>query len=47
MSLGKTLYPLLSTGTAQEDRKIVDWYVKQQNRDKQTHLLIIIIASGT
>ena len=39
MSLSKTLYPLLSTGSNQEDlsrhnRKIVDWDVK--NKIKQT-----------
>ena len=37
MSLSKTLYPLLSTGSTQEDPsqhnwKIVDWDVKNQNK---------------
>ena len=44
MSFSKILYPLLSTGSTQEDRKtfghdlkIVDWDVKQQH--KQTEAL--------
>ena len=41
MSLSKTLYPLLSTGSTQEDlsprdRKIADWDVKIQN-NKLSH----------
>ena len=37
MSISKTLYPLLRTGSTQEDRsghdrKIVDWDVKNQNK---------------
>ena len=40
MSLSMTLYPMLNTGSTQEDqsrydRKIVDWDVKNQN--KQTN----------
>ena len=42
MSLSKTNYPLLSTGSTQEDKKpsqhdsnIVDWYVKHRQTDLQ------------
>ena len=43
MSLSKTLYPLLSTGSAKEDLsrhdgKIVDWDVKNQNKQANTAL---------
>ena len=39
VSLSKTLYPLLSTGSTQKDlsrhnRKTVDWDLKNQNKDK-------------
>ena len=38
VSLSKTLYTLLSTGSNQEDPsrpdwKIVDWYIKNQNKE--------------
>ena len=43
MSLSKTLYPLLSTGSTQEDRKlsghgrnIVGWGIKHQNKITKT-----------
>ena len=41
MSLSKTHYPLLRTGSAKEDpsrhnSKVVDWDVRNQN--KQTHI---------
>ena len=43
MSLSKTLYPLLSTGSTREDPfqhdwKIVDWDVKNQNNKKKKEL---------
>ena len=41
MSLSKTLYPLLSTGSNREDRKstrydlkFVDWCVKEEHKQK-------------
>ena len=34
MSLSKTLYPLLSTGSSLSYCKIVDWDVKNQNEQK-------------
>ena len=36
MSLSKSLYSLLSSGSEQEDLKIVDWDVKSITPNKQT-----------
>ena len=45
MSVSKTLHPLLSTGSTQEDRKslqhgrkIVDWEVKQQHKQNSLEI---------
>ena len=45
MSLSKTLYPLLSTGSTQEGMKKCDWDVKNQNKQtiktiQQQHFLL-------
>ena len=45
MFLSRTLYPLLSTGSTQEglsrhDRKIVDWDIKNQNKQNKTKLSV-------
>ena len=47
VSLNKTLYPLLSTGSTQEDRKlsqhdwkIVDWNVKLQHKQNDIKLML-------
>ena len=43
MSLSKTLYPLLSAGSVKEnpsrhDEKIVDWDVKNQNKQANSEI---------
>ena len=49
MSLSKTFYPLLSTGSKQEasrhDRKIVDKDVKNQLKTKQINSIVLISSS--
>ena len=52
MSLSKSLYPLLSTGSAQQDRKmykqegkIVDWDVKHEQTKTKKPLLIIFLLN--
>ena len=51
MSLNMTLYPLLSTGLTQEDRKssrqylkIVDWDAKPQHEQNQEILVLIAFS---
>ena len=40
MSLSKTLYPLLSTGSTKEDLSRLDWDVK--NQIKQTNIVFCL-----